>query len=85
MHTAKHLSGNSFLCPDGLQSSSSVWAPQYRHWKESTFSKLKKKSEFSTEIHRQNRADYGVMMAHQQIISKWCCEFLEERTDIHDE
>ena len=36
------------------------------------------------EIHKQIVAVYGKVM-NRQNVTKWCREFSEERTDVHDE
>jgi len=45
---------------------------------------LNAKVERPAEIHKQNVAVYGNVM-HRQNVMKWCCEFSEGRTDVHDE
>jgi transposase len=42
------------------------------------------KSERPTEIHKQIVAVYGKVM-NRQNVTKWCREFSEGRTDVHDE
>ena len=43
-----------------------------------------RKSERPAEIHKQIIAVYGNVM-NQQNVMKWCREFSEGRTDVHDE
>jgi len=43
-----------------------------------------RKSERPAEIHKQIVADYGYVMKRQNV-TKWCREFSEGRTDVHDE
>jgi hypothetical protein len=45
---------------------------------------LIEKGECSAEIHKQIVAVCGDIM-NQQNVMKWCCEFSEGRTDVHDE
>ena len=45
---------------------------------------LNAKGERSVEIHKQIFAVYGNVM-NRQNVTKWCREFSEARTDIHDE
>jgi hypothetical protein len=45
---------------------------------------LNAKGERPTEIHKQIVAVYGDVMNWQNVV-KWCCEFFERRTDVHDE
>jgi hypothetical protein len=45
---------------------------------------LKAKGERPAEIHKQIVAVYGNVM-NQQNVMKWCQEFSEGRTDVHDE
>jgi hypothetical protein len=45
---------------------------------------LNAKGERPAEIHKQIIAVYGNVM-NQQNMTKWCCEFSEGRTDVHDE
>jgi len=45
---------------------------------------LNAKSERPAEIHKQIVAVYGNVM-NQQNMTKWCREFSEGRTDVHDE
>ena len=45
---------------------------------------LNAKGERPAEIHKQIVAVYGNVM-NRQNVTKWCREFSEERTDIHDE
>jgi hypothetical protein len=42
------------------------------------------KRERPGEIHKQIVAVYGNIM-NQQNMTKWCCEFSEGRTDVHDD
>jgi len=42
------------------------------------------KSERSAEIHKQTYAVYDNVM-NRQNVTKWCREFSERRTDVHDE
>jgi hypothetical protein len=42
------------------------------------------KGEHPAEIHKQFVAVYGDIM-NQQNVAKWCCEFSEGRTNVHDE
>ena len=42
------------------------------------------KGERPEEIHKQLVAVYGNVMNRQNVM-KWCCEFSEGRTDVHDE
>jgi len=42
------------------------------------------KGERPMEIHKQIVAVYGNVM-NQQNVTKWCLEFSEGRTDVHDE
>ena len=42
------------------------------------------KDERPAEIHKQIVAVYGNVM-NRQNVTKWCCEFSEGRTDVHDE
>jgi hypothetical protein len=42
------------------------------------------KRELPAEIHKQIFADYDNVM-DQQNVKKWCREFSEGRTDVHDE
>jgi len=44
---------------------------------------LNAKGERPAEIHKQIVAVYGYVM-NQQNVTKWCCEFSEGRTDVHD-
>ena len=44
---------------------------------------LNAKSERPAEIHKQIVAVYGNVM-NRQNVTKWCREFSEERTDVHD-
>ena len=44
---------------------------------------LNTKCEHPLEIHKQIVAVYGNVM-NQQYVMKWCCEFSEGRTDVHD-
>jgi hypothetical protein len=45
---------------------------------------LNAKGECPVEIHKRIVAVYGnVMNCHN--VTKWCCEFSEGRTDVHDE
>ena len=43
-----------------------------------------RKSERPVEIHKQTVAVYGNVM-NLQNVTKWCSEFCEGRTDVHDE
>jgi len=43
-----------------------------------------RKSERPVEIHEQIVDVYGDVM-NRQSVTKWCCEFSEWRTDVHDE
>ena len=43
-----------------------------------------RKSERPAEIHKQIVAVYGNVM-NRQNVTKWCREFSEGRTDVHDE
>ena len=43
-----------------------------------------RKSERPVEIHKQTVAVYGNVM-NLQNVTKWCSEFSEGRTDVHDE
>jgi transposase len=45
---------------------------------------LNAKVEYPAEIHNQIVAVYGYVM-NLQIVMKWCPEFCEGRTDVHDE
>ena len=45
---------------------------------------LNAKGERPTEIHKQIVAVYGNVM-NRQHVTKWCHEFSEGRTDVHDE
>jgi transposase len=45
---------------------------------------LNAKYELPVEIHKQIVAVYGKVM-NRQSVTKWCCEFSEVRTDVHDE
>ena len=45
---------------------------------------LNAKAERPVEIHKQIVAVYGNVM-NRQNVTKWCCEFSEGRTDVHDE
>jgi len=45
---------------------------------------LNAKGERPAEIHKQIVAVYGKVMIRQNV-TKWCCEFSERRTDVHDE
>ena len=45
---------------------------------------LKAKCERPAEIHKQIVAVYGNVM-NRQNVTKWCREFSEEKTDVHDE
>jgi len=45
---------------------------------------LNAKGERPVEIHKQIVAVYGNVM-NRQNVTKWCHEFSEERTDVHDE
>ena len=45
---------------------------------------LKAKGERPAEMHKQIIAVYGNIM-NRQNVKKWCCEFSEGRTDVHDE
>ena len=45
---------------------------------------LNAKSELPAEIHKEIFAVYGSVM-NRQNVTKWCREFSEGRTDIHDE
>jgi hypothetical protein len=45
---------------------------------------LNANSESPAEIHKQIVAVYGNVM-NRQNVKKWCREFSEERTDIHDD
>jgi hypothetical protein len=45
---------------------------------------LNAKGERATEIHKQIVAVYGNVM-NRQNVTKWCREFSEGRTDVHDE
>jgi len=45
---------------------------------------LNAKGERSAEIHKQVIAVYGNVM-NRQNVTKWCREFSERRTDVHDE
>jgi len=45
---------------------------------------LNAKYERPAEIHKQIVAVYGNVMNGQNV-TKWCCEFSEGRTDVHDE
>jgi hypothetical protein len=45
---------------------------------------LNAKGECPVEIHQQIVAVYGDVM-NRQIMTKWCREFSEGRTDVHDE
>jgi len=45
---------------------------------------LNAKGERPTEIHKQTVAVHGNLM-NLQNVTKWCSEFSEGRTDIHDE
>jgi transposase len=42
------------------------------------------KSDSPAEIHKKIAAVYGNVM-NRQNVTKWCCEFSEERTDVHDD
>ena len=42
------------------------------------------KSEGPAEIHKQIVTVYGNVINWQNV-TKWCCEFSEGRTDVHDE
>jgi hypothetical protein len=44
---------------------------------------LNAKGEHPAEIHEQIISVYDVM--NRQNVTKWCCEFSEGRTDVHDE
>jgi len=44
---------------------------------------LNAEGESPAEIHKQIVAVYGNVM-NQQNVTKWCCEFSEGRTDVHD-
>jgi hypothetical protein len=50
----------------------------------SVISFLNAKSERPAEIHKQILAVYGNVM-NRQNVTKWCREFSEGRTDVHDE
>ena len=43
-----------------------------------------RKDERPAEIHKQSVAAYGNVMS-RQTVTKWCCEFSEGRTDVHNE
>ena len=43
-----------------------------------------RKSERPGEIHKQIFAVYGNVM-NRQIVTTWCCELYEGRTDVHGE
>ena len=43
-----------------------------------------RKSELPEETHKQSFAVYGNVM-NRQNVTKWCREFSEGRTDVHDE
>ena len=45
---------------------------------------LNAKGERSVEIHKQTVAVYGNVM-NRQNVTKWCREFSEGKTDVHDE
>jgi hypothetical protein len=45
---------------------------------------LQAKGERPAEIHKHIVAVYGNVM-NRQNVTKWCCEFSEGRTDVHDE
>ena len=45
---------------------------------------LNAKGERPAEIHKQIVAVYGHVM-NRQNVKKWCCEFSEGRTDVHEE
>jgi len=45
---------------------------------------LSAKCESPAEIHKQIVAVYGNVM-NRQTVTKWCREFSERRTDVHDE
>ena len=45
---------------------------------------LNAKGERPAEIHKQTAVVYGNVM-NQQNVTKWCSEFSERRTDVHDE
>jgi hypothetical protein len=45
---------------------------------------LNAKGKRPAEIHKQNVAVYGNVM-NRQNVTKWCREFSEGRTDVHDE
>jgi len=45
---------------------------------------LNTKGERPAEIHKQIVAVYGNVM-NRQNVTKWCCEFSEGKTDVHDE
>jgi hypothetical protein len=45
---------------------------------------LNAKGECPAEIHKQIVAVYGNII-NRQSVTKWCREFSEERTDVHDE
>jgi hypothetical protein len=45
---------------------------------------LNAKDERPAEIHKQIVAVCGDVI-NRQNVTKWCCEFFEERADIHDE
>jgi len=45
---------------------------------------LNTKVERPAEIHKQIIAAYGNVM-NRQNVTRWCCEFYEGRTDVHDE
>jgi hypothetical protein len=43
-----------------------------------------RKSESPAEVHKQIVAVYGKVM-NRRNVTKWCCEFSDVRTDVHDE
>jgi hypothetical protein len=45
---------------------------------------LNAKGERPAEIHEQIVAVYGNVI-NRQNVTKWCCDFSEGRTDVHDE
>ena len=45
---------------------------------------LKAKGERTAEIHKQIVSVYGKVMSWENV-TKWCREFSEGRTDVHDE
>jgi hypothetical protein len=50
----------------------------------SVISFLKTKYKLPAEIHKQILAVYG-NVTNRQNVMKWCCEFSEGETDVHDE